>query len=139
MNSNSLFASLALVFTFILSPLSQETANAGETGYREAHGKEACLQCPKRHWIHSPYRQCEDSRRYNAAPCTPPRYASSRVFHQPVLIDTIIVSEVTEPHTFIDTKGNRHTSHATVITYKDLYSNGDCRTRTKTIAGSYKY
>jgi len=139
MNNRILPAFLSLTIVFLGLSFPPKTVFAGETGFsRQCSKGDDCLRCPKRYWIHSPYRQCEDSRRYNAAPCTPPRYASAKKFHRPTLIQTVVLSEKTEPRSYLDSKGNRHTSYATVITYKDLYSNGDCKTRTKTIAGSYK-
>ncbi len=138
MNNRIFPALLSLTFFFAALSISPTIVFSGETGFSSPCAKNDCLRCPKRYGIHSPYRQCEDSRRYNAAPCTPPRYVSSKKFHRPTLIQTVVISEVTEPRSYLDSKGNRHTSNATVITYKDLYSNGDCRTRRKTIAGSYK-
>lgn len=133
------FAALLVLAGFIASP-----ATAGPMGYPAGARAKSSAPDPCRSRYRnivvpsSPYRQHEDSRRYNAAPCTPPASRPASEVHRPVLLETEELSRRRVPRVFYDRKGRKHRVTATVITYRDLYSDGTCRTREKTYAGKGK-
>lgn len=106
------------------------TLQAGPTGYASSSScRSACadskFQTP-RYFQVLPYRHFEDRSRYNAAPC-----CGEVVSARPYVVKTVVVRKTRVPHVTYDAHGRRHCRKVLTIVYKDIYSDGSCRTWTK--------
>jgi len=82
------------------------------------------------------YRQFEDSRRYNAAPCTPPAAIRASVYHRPELVRTEVICRESKTRKVIARNGERYRVTDVVVTYREVWSDGRCRIRKTTRFGS---
>lgn len=104
------------------------TASAGGTGFF-SNFKSPCptnRAQADRYNQNLPYRHYEDRRRYNAAPC-----CNTPVATAPYLVKTVVVKKEKIPRYYLDEKGRRKKTKTLLVTYKDIYSNGDCRVWTQ--------
>ena len=97
-----------LIALIAIAGFSAAVPSAQAGGYGKSHGKSYGHSAPK------------------AAHCKPAYVA-------PKLICTEIVRKKTECRTGYDHCGRKFTYHVTVITYKDVYSNGHNRFYAKTL------
>jgi|GEM_PF-4743992 len=133
MKTTSFLLPLLLLGSFA-SPLL-----GGPTGYPERDVRPIDCRYGSRHVVPSlAYRQYEDSRRFNAAPCLPPAALPASVYHRPRIIRCEEVCRERKTRHFIDQKGNRYTTEDVIIVYREIWSDGRCRIRKRTVrAGDY--